>query len=303
MQYITFNDLACRNFQYEEGKTYKLLKKKDMIIGKLYNITEFEINCYENPLDCLTFSPLIDGDCNINQICEVKPLGKVETRKALHGNVSVANKIKIGAKLDLMHFFKNGFKKNTKNKNIIVTNKNSTTRAIKKEWNTMVFNGEENEIATAGNVNRIVLNGWSSQVSTSGRSTRIIINSNCNAVATSGLFTQIAISGQQNQIVASGDCSLIANNGKSNKIATTGSYNRVATTDKNSVIANIGKDGKAKGVKGTWITLAEYKYDDKIYTSVPVCVKTFRVDGKKIKENTFYMLQNKKLVEVKNEEE
>jgi len=303
MQYITLDDLTCRNFQYEEGKTYKLLKKKDMITGKVYNIAEFEINCYENPLDCLTFSPLVDGDCNINQICEVKPLGKIETHKTLHGSISVANKIKIGAKLDLIHFFKNNFNKNIKNEKIIVTNRNYTTRAIKKDCNIMVFNGDENEIATAGDNNRIALNGWSNQVSTSGRFTRMIINSNCSQVATSGECAQIAISGRENQIVASGDCSFIANNGKSNKIAIAGSYNRIATTDKNSVIVNIGKDGKAKGVKGTWITLAEYKHDKNTYALVPACVKTFRVDGKKIKENTFYMLQNKKLVEVENEEE
>lgn len=299
MQYITFNDLACRNFQYEEGKTYKLSKEEDMIIGKPYDITEFEIDCCENPLDCLTLSPLVDGDCSINQVCEVKPLGKIRTRKALHGNVSVANKIKIGAKLDLMHFFKNGFKKNMKNENMIVTNRNYTTRAIKKVCNTMVFSGNENEIATAGNANRIILNGWSNQVSTSGHYTRMIINATYNEVATSGDWAQIAISGCANKIVASGDGSFIANNGKSNTIAIAGSYNRVATTDKNSVIANIGEDGKAKGVKGTWITLAEYKRDKKTCTLVPVCVKTFRVDGKKIKENTFYMLKNKKLVEVK----
>ena len=31
---------------------------------------------------------------------------------------------------------------------------------------------------------------------------------------------------------------------------------------------------------------------------LPMFVKSFKVDGKKIKENTFYKLENKKLVEV-----
>ena len=49
----------------------------------------------------------------------------------------------------------------------------------------------------------------------------------------------------------------------------------------------------AKGVKGSWITLAEYNDDYR-----PVCVKSAMIDGKKIKENVFYKLEGKKFVEV-----
>lgn len=79
---------------------------------------------------------------------------------------------------------------------------------------------------------------------------------------------------------------------KNNK--TSGYNSQVATSGYNSIIANIGRGGMAKGIKGTWITLAEYK-DNK-----PYFVKSFQVDGVKIKENTFYTLKNKRLKEVKD---
>jgi hypothetical protein len=61
-----------------------------------------------------------------------------------------------------------------------------------------------------------------------------------------------------------------------------------------SVGANIGVGGTIKAKKGNWITLAEYDDEGK-----PVCVKSAKVDGKKIKADTWYKLENRKFVEVK----
>lgn len=55
----------------------------------------------------------------------------------------------------------------------------------------------------------------------------------------------------------------------------------------------------AKGKKGSWITLSEWKYSKKDGAHIPVCVKTVKIDGVKIKEDAFYKLVNKKIVEVK----
>jgi len=59
----------------------------------------------------------------------------------------------------------------------------------------------------------------------------------------------------------------------------------------------LGIEGKAKGVKGCWITLAEWEQDED-WNWHRTNIKTKKVDGKKIKENTFYMLKNNKFVEV-----
>jgi hypothetical protein len=43
---------------------------------------------------------------------------------------------------------------------------------------------------------------------------------------------------------------------------------------------------------GSWITLAEYDDDYK-----PVIVLSFQIDGKKYKEDTWYKIENKEVVE------
>ena len=57
-----------------------------------------------------------------------------------------------------------------------------------------------------------------------------------------------------------------------------------------------GVDSIAKAKIGSWITLAEWVQDDGLF--VPKCVKTEYVDGKKIKEDTFYKLVNGEFKEI-----
>ncbi len=80
-----------------------------------------------------------------------------------------------------------------------------------------------------------------------------------------------------------------SNSGLDSTIANSGSY---------SVICCAGVNNMVKSVKGCWITLAEWKYDENKNRYIPVCVKTEYVDGKKIKENVFYKLENGEFTEV-----
>ena len=77
------------------------------------------------------------------------------------------------------------------------------------------------------------------------------------------------------------------------KLAASGDYSQLELNGKDSVGANIGERGIIKGKKGNWIILAEYNESGK-----PLCVKSVKIDGKKIKEDTFYRLENGKFVEV-----
>ena len=77
--------------------------------------------------------------------------------------------------------------------------------------------------------------------------------------------------------------------GYNSKVATSGDNSKVAIEGKDSVAANIGIKGQIKGVIGTWITLAEYDSDNKI-----LLVKSDKIDGKILKENTWYKLENNK---------
>ena len=60
----------------------------------------------------------------------------------------------------------------------------------------------------------------------------------------------------------------------------------------------IGYQSKAAGALGCWIVLAEWDSERKHI----IRVKSHKVDGKVIKPNTFYKLENNKFVEADKEE-
>ena len=62
-----------------------------------------------------------------------------------------------------------------------------------------------------------------------------------------------------------------------------------------------GNNSIAKAKKGSFITLAEWKYSDEKRRFIPVNVVTEKVDGDRIKENTYYRLKDGIFVEAFNE--
>lgn len=100
---------------------------------------------------------------------------------------------------------------------------------------------------------------------------------------------QIGSSGDYAKIGSSGDCAKIGSSGYSAQITSEGKY---------SVICCAGNGSIAKGKVGSWITLSEWKWSDEEKTDIPVCVKTEKIDGVKIKADTFYKLKNGEFVEV-----
>ena len=95
------------------------------------------------------------------------------------------------------------------------------------------------------------------------------------------------------------DFEQLASSGNYSQLASSGYNSKLAIDGENSVGANIGIDGIIKGKKGNWITLAEYKYDDKKNVYKIIYVLSAQIDGNKIKEDTWYKLSNKKFVEFK----
>lgn len=82
------------------------------------------------------------------------------------------------------------------------------------------------------------------------------------------------------------------------KIGSSGNYAKIGSSEgKHSVICCAGNNSIAKGKKGSWITLSEWEYDNREKAYIPICVKTEQIDGKKIKEDTFYRLENGEFIE------
>ena len=117
-------------------------------------------------------------------------------------------------------------------------------------------------------------------------------------IGSSGDSAQIGSSGYYAQIGSSGDCAKIGSSGYSAQIGSSGDSAQINSTGEDAVIMCAGRKSKAKGKKGSWITLAEWVKDEEKGRYVPICVKTERVDGEKIKEDTYYTLKNGEFSEV-----
>ncbi len=114
--------------------------------------------------------------------------------------------------------------------------------------------------------------------------------------ATSGDGANSATSGYRANSATSGDGANSATSGDRANSATSGYGANSATSGDNTVSAAIGINSHAKASKGSWIVLTEWiEKDDKWIIK---SVKTAKIDGKKLKADTFYKLENGKFIEV-----
>ena len=102
--------------------------------------------------------------------------------------------------------------------------------------------------------------------------------------------------GNQSAATNTGDRSAATNTGNQSAATNTGYRSAAIVEGKESIALATGIDSKAKGKIGCFIVLAEWKEIDNEYHIVDV--KSAKVDGKNIKEDTFYTLKDGKFVEV-----
>ena len=113
-----------------------------------------------------------------------------------------------------------------------------------------------------------------------------------NADSASGYPSRQAAGGDGSRQAASGDWSRQAASGHDSSQVASGRGSRQETTGKNCVMMSAGNNGKARGKIGSWIVLTEW------VDGVPNVVAK-RIDGEEIKEDTWYMAKDGKLVEAK----
>ena len=127
-----------------------------------------------------------------------------------------------------------------------------------------------------------------------------------SAATNTGYHSAATNTGNYSAATNTGYCSAATNTGNRSAATNTGDYSAATNTGyhsaatvegKESVAIVTGKDGRARGVLGSWIVLTERgDWDGNIYPIKEV--KAFKVDGVNIKENTFYRLVDGKPVEV-----
>ena len=158
--------------------------------------------------------------------------------------------------------------------------------------------GDYAKIGSSGDSAKIGSSGYSAQIGSSGDYAKIGSSGYSAQIGSSGDYAKIGSSGYSAQIGSSGDSAKIGSSGDYAKIGSSGYYAKIDSTGEDSVIMCAGDSSIAKAKVGSWITLAEWKWNDEKKRDVPVCVKTEYVDGENIKADTWYKLKNGKFVEV-----
>ena len=176
---------------------------------------------------------------------------------------------------------------------------NGSQQASSGDYSQQASSGDGSKQASSGNYSQQASSGDGSQQASSGDYSKQASSSNYSKQASSGNYSKQASSGNYSKQASSGDYSKQASSGNysqqassgdGSKQASSGDYSQSECTGSKSVIASIGAFSVAKAKIGSWITLAEYK-DVGDHYEVDF-VKTEYVDGKNIKENTFYTLCN-----------
>src|SRR3990167_5578080 len=121
---------------------------------------------------------------------------------------------------------------------------------------------------------------------------------NYAAAQTHGYYSAAQTHGYYSAAQTHGNYSAAQTHGNSSAAQTHGNSSAAQTHGDSSAAVAFGINSKASGALGNWITLDEWKKNKSgIYERVDV--KTVKVDGEKIKADTFYGLEDGKFVEKK----
>ena len=119
---------------------------------------------------------------------------------------------------------------------------------------------------------------------------------NCGASSATGYKGASSATGDYGASSATGNCGASS---------ATGYKGSSEAQDSESIAVAWGYHGRARGVKGSYLVLADWEGDENNYWMQEEwnlkSAKMVRVDGETIKENTWYTMVNGEIVEVKDE--
>ena len=157
--------------------------------------------------------------------------------------------------------------------------------------------GDYAQIGSSGDYAQIGSSGDYAQIGSSGDSAQIGSSGDSAKIGSSGDYAQIGSSGDSAKIGSSGDYAQIGSSGYYAQIGSSGDSAKITSTGEDCVICCAGHGSRVRAKVGSWVTLAEWKYDEKKNRAVPACVKTIYIDGETYKADTWYKLENGEIKE------
>ena len=304
-------DLKCRDFQYEIGKEYT--EEKADICNCGFHACEF-------PMDVFGYYPPSDS-----RYCEVEL--EENGQKSSDDSKRVGKKISVKAEIGIAGIIKAGVEyikeqvdweddkaTNTGNKSA-ATNTGDYSAATNTGYHSAATNtgyysaatntGYQSAATNTGNYSAATNTGDQSVATNTGDYSAATNTGNYSAATNTGDHSAATNTGNQSAATNTGYQSAATNTGNKSAATNTGDYSAATNTGyqsaaivegKESIALATGIDSKAKGKIGCFIVLSEWKEIDNEYHIVDV--KSAKVDGKNIKEDTFYTLKDGKFVEV-----
>ena len=279
-------DLKCRDFQYEIGKEYEEERAE---------ICDTGFHACENPLDVFGYYAPSDS-----RYCEVEL--DANDQKS-DDSKRVGKKISIKAEIGIAGIIKAGVEYIKDQVNWDDDKKSNTG-----DWSAATNTGYRSAATNTGNWSAATNTGYQSAATNTGYRSAATNTGDRSAATNTGNWSAATNTGDWSAATNTGDRSAATNTGNWSAATNTGDrsaatntgYRSAATVEgKESVAMAIGRNSKAKGSLGCFIVLAEYKKLGREYHIVDV--KSAKVDGKKIKPDTFYKLINGEFVEADKE--
>ena len=291
--YKAFNKgMKCRDKQYAENTTFEenesTLCKKGM-------------HFCEKPLDVLNYYPLVNEKGEISEFAEVEApqnlcdIGdsKICTKKLkIKSKISFSKLVELAIDFDYMKIINDSDNNNTNN---------SAQIGSSGDYAQIGSSGDSAKIGSSGDSAKIGSSGDYAQIGSSGYSAKIGSSGDSAQIGSSGDYAQIGSSGDSAKIGSSGDSAKIGSSGDYAKIGSSGDYAKIDLSGDHSVGMACGINSKIKGKIGNFISLAEWEYDEEKENYIPIYVKSARIDGEILKEDTYYTLKNGEFVEVIDE--
>ena len=257
-------DLKCRGYQYEEDKEY-------VHEGEV-KACEGGFHACENPFDVFDFYAPNES----HRFCEVEGSGKEDKQD----RKSSFEKIKIVAEIGLGGLIKAGVK----------------FCLDRVEWT--------DGASATGDYSGASATGYCSGASATGDYSGASATGDKSGASATGDYSGASATGYKSGASATGDYSGASATGYKSVASATGNcsgasatgYKSGASAGKGSVALSVGRDTRAKGSLGSWIVLTQChksKEDGQYYIDL---VKVAKVDGKRIKADTWYTLKEGKFV-------
>ena len=169
----------------------------------------------------------------------------------------------------------------------------------------IILKANQDKNGSSGYWTQIGSSGDGAQIGSSGDRAQIGSSGDRAQIGSSGDEAQIGSSGDEAQIGSSGYWTQIGSSGDRAQIGSSGNWTQIDISGKNSIGFLCGYLSRVKGIKGTWISLAEYGNDEE-GNIIPIFAKSAQIgnkeykdhNGKILKSNTYYTLWKKEFYQV-----